>query len=101
MPHKKWKLPTVAIKQRAVKLVKTYTNNGTTLSKARSLAAKTVGYTPATIAKWEKDNVTTSTTNTNKNGFISSINVRTTTGAIVQLSLDDINNIAKLAGNTH
>ena len=107
---KQWKMPTQAIKTRALKLVKTYINTGVSLSKARLMAAKAVGYTPSTIANWGKQaqetpktsQVTKTRSNTVRtDGFINSISVKSDSGAIVKLTVKDIEKISKLAGLTH
>jgi hypothetical protein len=96
---KPWHRPTKGLKAQAIALVKGYLKTGSSLANAASATSKTVGFTPVSVTAWYKDAVRLKATNKSiaTKGFIASINVTTTNGAIVKLSTADINNIAKLA----
>ena len=103
---KTWKMPTREVKNKAIKMVKSALKAGNSITKARQVAAKETGYTPSTIYNWEKENrtkrnSTRKTLNPTHSRFITSVNVKSTTGAVVKLTADDIKNIAKLAGHIH
>ena len=98
-----WKVPTMALKRKSINLVKQGLRAGNSITKARKVAADTVGYTPGAVANWERNmKKTTTATNTKAktadHSLITSLNVKSTTGAIVELTVDDVHRIAKLAG---
>lgn len=100
---KAWKMSSEATRKSTLSLLKRYLDSGNKPMKARALAAKTAGVSPGTVYAWEKKAKTTTktTNNTTKRSkeFITSINVRSTTGAEIKLTREDIGNIARLAGH--
>ena len=102
------KLYSLTDKQKAVKNVRDLMAKGNSISKARALVGSIFRVTTNTIYNWERQlaTATTRATTVHSNGtlhspLITSVNIRTTKGVTVQLTPDDISNIAKLAGYIH
>ena len=110
---KRWTMPTEAVKARALTLLRTHLKNGYSRSKSVELVGRDFGYTASTIHNWDKvarniaravknNGITTTKTSTVKDtGFVNSVTVKSTNGAFIKLTLEDIDNIAKLAGHIH